>query len=460
MSELIQRAKNFATSAHQRIGHRRKYSDQPYQVHLESVARLVASVSDDPEMIAAAWLHDVVEDTPATLGDVEREFGAAVAALVQDLTDVSRPSDGNRALRKESDRQHTAHASARAKTIKLADLIDNCQDITGHDARFARVYLSEMNALLAVLGEGNARLLNKARALHGECLEKLSQGVGTEANPAFAGLAALFPQAANSPILRRFREVFTAGDIAEPLLSFDTDAPEGDTARIMKSRHLQIAGIRVDGVVQAYVRLSDIEAGGGRAGGNGGDQAGAAPSGRQLQHISADQVLGINAPLMDVVGILTRHDQCFVSVFDSVVGVIERDAVNKPPVRMWLFGALTLYEMGLVSLIEKLYPEGTWQSILHAGRLEKARQLQGERERRHQHCELINCLQLADKAMLALEYQPARDALGLPSKRAAKELIKDIESLRNHLAHSQDIVSHDWVQIIRLAHRMAELSSS
>ena len=75
------------------------------------------------------------------------------------------------------------------------------------------------------------------------------------------------------------------------------------------------------------------------------DHAGAAPSGRQLQHISADQVLGINAPLMDVVGILTRHDQCFVSVFDSVVGVIERDAVNKPPVRMWLFGALTLYEI-------------------------------------------------------------------------------------------------------------------
>ena len=92
MSDLIQRAQHFATSAHQRIGHRRKYSDQPYQVHLEAVARLVASVTDDPEMIAAAWLHDVVEDTPATLGDVEREFGPAMAALVQDLTDSCRCS--------------------------------------------------------------------------------------------------------------------------------------------------------------------------------------------------------------------------------------------------------------------------------------------------------------------------------------------------------------------------------
>ena len=117
MSELIDRARKFATRAHQRIDQRRKYSDQPYDVHLEAVARLVAAATEDAEMIAAAWLHDVVEDTPATLEDVQREFGASVAALVRDLTDVSRPSDGNRAARKEIDRRHMALASPRAKTM-------------------------------------------------------------------------------------------------------------------------------------------------------------------------------------------------------------------------------------------------------------------------------------------------------------------------------------------------------
>ncbi len=67
MSDLIERAKVFATQAHQRIDQRRKYNNQPYHVHLEAVAKLVASVTDEAEMIAAAWLHDVVEDTPATL---------------------------------------------------------------------------------------------------------------------------------------------------------------------------------------------------------------------------------------------------------------------------------------------------------------------------------------------------------------------------------------------------------
>lgn len=54
MSDLVERARDYATKAHQRIDHRRKYSHQPYQVHLQTVAELEASVSDDPEVIAAA----------------------------------------------------------------------------------------------------------------------------------------------------------------------------------------------------------------------------------------------------------------------------------------------------------------------------------------------------------------------------------------------------------------------
>ena len=107
-------------------------------------------------MVAAAWLHDTVEDTPATFEEIEREFGADVAALVKELTDVSRPGDGNRAARKAIDREHTAAASPRAKTIKLADIIDNCEDICRHDPKFGRVYLGEARALLAVLAEGDA----------------------------------------------------------------------------------------------------------------------------------------------------------------------------------------------------------------------------------------------------------------------------------------------------------------
>ena len=77
--DLVEKAKQFATTAHKRINHQRKYSSQPYTAHLSAVAKTVASVTDDEEMIAAAWLHDVVEDTPATIYEIEKDFGAAVA---------------------------------------------------------------------------------------------------------------------------------------------------------------------------------------------------------------------------------------------------------------------------------------------------------------------------------------------------------------------------------------------
>ena len=83
------------------------------------------------------------------------------------------PGDGNRAVRKEIDRKHTAQASDRAKTVKLADLIDNCKDITRHDPRFARIYLREMARLLDVLHDGDSRLLEKAGKVHRTSLEKL-----------------------------------------------------------------------------------------------------------------------------------------------------------------------------------------------------------------------------------------------------------------------------------------------
>ena len=73
--DIIEQAKEFGINAHSRINHRRKYTKQPYSVHLSAVAHLVASVTDDTATIATAWLHDVVEDTTATLLDVEKAFG-------------------------------------------------------------------------------------------------------------------------------------------------------------------------------------------------------------------------------------------------------------------------------------------------------------------------------------------------------------------------------------------------
>ena len=160
MDIMVQRAIWFATQAH--AGQTRKYTGEPYVNHPVEVMQLVSTVTDDPEILAAAVLHDVVEDTPATIMNIRIGFSPRVAELVDDLTDVSKPQDGNRATRKELDRQHTAKASPDAKTIKLADLISNSRSIMKDDPNFAKVYMKEKAALLEVLTEGNAELFRQA----------------------------------------------------------------------------------------------------------------------------------------------------------------------------------------------------------------------------------------------------------------------------------------------------------
>lgn len=172
---LAERARRYATKAHAAIDQRRKYTNDPYIVHPQAVMELVRSVPHTEEMLAAAWLHDTVEDTPTTLGDIESHFGPQVAELVRMLTNVSHAEDGNRFERKNRDRRHSASASPQAKTIKLADLIDNTRSLLDYDSHFAQTYLIEKQRLLEVLTEGDPTLWRQASHIVEQGLLRLQQ---------------------------------------------------------------------------------------------------------------------------------------------------------------------------------------------------------------------------------------------------------------------------------------------
>ena len=159
---LVEQARVFATAAHAAVGQTRKYTFEPYIVHPAEVASIVTQAGGTAEMIAAAWLHDTVEDTEVTIEVIRDEFGAEVAELVGWLTDVSRPEHGNRLHRKALDRAHSAMAPAEAQTIKLADLIANSRDIIQNDPDFAKIYLEEKRLLLEVMTKGDPTLMAQA----------------------------------------------------------------------------------------------------------------------------------------------------------------------------------------------------------------------------------------------------------------------------------------------------------
>ena len=430
--DLVSRARKYAIEAHSRINHRRKYSLEPYDVHLKDVADIVSTVTDDEEIIASAWLHDVVEDTPATFLDLENEFGPEVAQLVSEVTDVSSPVNGNRATRKALDRAHLAKASWRGKTIKLADLIDNCRDICSHDPEFAKVYLTEMSGLLEVLADGHPKLFNKAMQLMHKNAEALS--LPLEVITEFQGIKRTNQSEFffHDHVSDMFLKTFKARDIARMLPSMDFPLPDS-AADLMEKQKVPVLGVRHDGVVRTYVVQDDPQ---------------------KERTFRAGQLVDEDASFGEVILILTRHKICFVRMLGSVMGFITRDDMQHPFVRMWLFGIITLFEMQMEPLIERLWPDDSWTRLLSKNRLAKVQAFYQERLRRNQQPTLLSCLQFSDKIQILIENEAILDDLGFPSKRVAKRMCKDLESLRNNLAHAQDIVTHDFAQIARLAMRI------
>ena len=123
----ILRAASFAAERH-RDQRRKGKEASPYINHPLALASLLAGCGErDPALLMAALLHDTVEDTATTCGELERAFGAEVAAIVAEVTDdKAKPRDERKRLQIE----HAAHLSRRAKLVKLADKICNLRDMT------------------------------------------------------------------------------------------------------------------------------------------------------------------------------------------------------------------------------------------------------------------------------------------------------------------------------------------
>ena len=127
LSSLCEQALRFAAVAH--VDQKRKASDVPYLMHPCAVAMILlrAGVSDD-RILAAALLHDTVEDTVTTAADLQREFPAEVCEIVGDLTEQKTDAHGEKRpweARKQDHIAHIAQMSDAARSVLLADKLHN-----------------------------------------------------------------------------------------------------------------------------------------------------------------------------------------------------------------------------------------------------------------------------------------------------------------------------------------------
>jgi guanosine-3',5'-bis(diphosphate) 3'-pyrophosphohydrolase len=183
MNNTIEQVRSFAAKAHG--SQRRKYRDEDYIMHLVRVMEMTSRFNSSLPVLAAALLHDTLEDTPVTKEDI-RDFLRSVMGepeadrtleLVVELTDVytkAQYPQWNRRKRRAKEAERLSKVSTDAQTIKYADIIDNCVDIVKADADFASVFLRECKMLLNSMEGGDKELRKDAIAVVNDELNKLA----------------------------------------------------------------------------------------------------------------------------------------------------------------------------------------------------------------------------------------------------------------------------------------------
>ena len=147
-----------------------------------------------------------------------------------------------------------------------------------------------------------------------------------------------------------------------------------------------------------------------------------------------------------------KNSRMFVLDRNRISGIVTRGDLQKAPVRMMLFGLLTLLEMKMLQFIRIYYPQGFWQILLKDQRLNRAKELMADLQDRNEATDLTDCLQFCDKRVIILKTPEIWKQIGLKSKGSGDKFLKVAEKLRNNLAHAQDIIMGlSWPEVIDLA---------
>jgi (p)ppGpp synthase/HD superfamily hydrolase len=145
-SDVVSDAHRLAAEAHE--GQLRTVNGSPYITHPVAVAGLLDGAGYDDEVIAAALLHDVVEDTDMAPGEIAERFGTRVAGLVEALSDDETIHDYRARKREHSDQ--VAEAGADAIAIYIADKLSNLRDMRRIYAEEGEKIAARFNAPLDV----------------------------------------------------------------------------------------------------------------------------------------------------------------------------------------------------------------------------------------------------------------------------------------------------------------------
>jgi predicted transcriptional regulator len=163
-----------------------------------------------------------------------------------------------------------------------------------------------------------------------------------------------------------------------------------------------------------------------------------------VHSFAMENLVAESTSLIEILQILRDKHPVFVLERNHVKKLITVADLQKQPIRMLVFGLISLLEMKLLDLIKEHYKNDEWKYYLSDGRIEKALQVYETRKDKNVGLGLIECLQLSDKGTIIKKTPMLLEKLEFSSKTELVRFFKSIEDLRNNTAHSQEYVYDDF----------------
>ncbi|MGJ7923054.1 hypothetical protein [Neobacillus sp. LXY-4] len=230
--------------------------------------------------------------------------------------------------------------------------------------------------------------------------------------------------------------------IAEDLISCSLDDDPEAIKRKMEEFDFDYFGVESNGKIIGYIMKQEL-----------GDQS----ISNYVHYFAMEDLVSESTSLIEVLQILKEKHPVFILEKNQVSKLITVADLQKQPIRMLVFGLISLLEMELVQLIMNSYPNEDWKSCLSEGRMTKVVQVHETRKEKNEGLGVIECLQLSDKGTIIKKTPGLLKQLGFVSKTDAAQFFRSIEEMRNNTAHSQEYVYEDFNEFLENINRVEKI---
>jgi hypothetical protein len=221
-----------------------------------------------------------------------------------------------------------------------------------------------------------------------------------------------------------FIEQITTKHIYEPLYSAEIDDDPAEVRADLRALDFDVAGIvNQSRNVVGFVRQAELNE----------------PSLANYRPLHLHFVVTDSTSIHTLIRLLEKQEFLFVMRGNSIDGIITRADINKPIVRLYVFGLISLFEMHLNYWIDHYYPNDGWKNLIKSGRIVLAETQSAIKKGNNEALSLLYSLQFSDKRDILSHTKDFLQQFRF-GKKKFDQMAKRVERIRNQLAHSQKTV--------------------